>query len=88
VARVVKPIRSPAGELGVAEVGNAAEHGCDPAARPAHRVLDLWERTRLLRRRGERIQELSHQVAAAVVKAGDLVGIVHRILGYVFGRYL
>ena len=35
---------------------------------------------------GERSEQLAHEIAAAVVEAGDLVGIVHRVLGRVLGK--
>src|SRR5204862_7260288 len=47
----------------------------NPARRPADRVLDLRERPRPIGSRGETVEKLPHEVAAAVVEAGDLVGI-------------
>jgi hypothetical protein len=61
-------------------VGDAAEDGRDPAARPPDRVLDHRERARLVGRRGQRVEQLAHEVAAAVVEARDLVGVLHRVV--------
>src|SRR5215204_1898143 len=42
-AFVMEAVGAAAAELGVAQVGDAAEHGRDPTARPSHRILDLGE---------------------------------------------
>src|SRR3954468_1155469 len=57
-ALVQEAIRPATAELGVAEVGDAAEHRRDPAPRPAHLVLDLREDARLVGRLGERVEQL------------------------------
>ena len=60
--------------LGLAQTADAAEHGRDPPPRPAHLVLDLRERPRLIGPRGKGVEQLAHQVAAAVVEPLDLAG--------------
>jgi hypothetical protein len=40
----------------------------------------------VIRRGGQRYQELAHEVAAAVVETLDLVGIIHRVLSRVLGE--
>jgi len=77
---VVEAVGAAAFELGVAEVGDTAEHGGDPASRPPERVLDLGERPRLVGRVGQSVQQLAHEVAAAVVEALDLAGVIHRVM--------
>jgi hypothetical protein len=64
----------------VAQVMDAAEDRGDSPVRPADRVLDCWEGPRLAGRGGEAVEQLAHEVAAAVVKARDLVRIAHRVL--------
>jgi hypothetical protein len=76
----VEPIRAAAAELGLAQVEDAAEHRRDPPPRPADRVLDLRERPRAVGRLGELVEQLAHQVAAAVVEAGDLVRVDERVV--------
>jgi phage shock protein PspC (stress-responsive transcriptional regulator) len=80
LALVVEVVRAAPAELGVAQVGDTAEHGRDPAARPADRILDLREGAGLIGRVGQRVQQLAHEVAAAVVEAGDIPGSAHRVL--------
>jgi hypothetical protein len=58
---------------------DAAEDGGDPAVRPADRVLDLRERAGPVRSSSQLVEQLAHQVAAAVVEEGDLVGFGHGI---------
>src|SRR5579862_7711098 len=77
---VEEPIRAPAAELGGAKMPDAAEHAGYPTARPADRVLDLRKRPRLVWRAGQGVQQLTHQVAATVMEARDLLRIVHRVL--------
>jgi hypothetical protein len=64
-------------------VTDAAENRRDPPPRPADLVLDLRERSRAVWRAGQGLEQRSHQFAAAVVKALDLVGVGHRIVGRV-----
>ena len=54
--------------------------------RPSDRVLNLREGVRLIGRGSERVEQLTHEIATAIVEALDLAGIVHRILGSVLGR--
>ena len=77
--RVLEAVGTATAELGVAQVGHAAEHRRNPAMRPADRVLDLRERPRPIGSRGETVEKLPHEVAAAVVEAGDLVGIAQSV---------
>ena len=79
--RVVEAIRPAPGELGLAQVKDAAENRCDPPPRPADLVLDLGERSRAVRCVRQGLEQRSHQLTAAVVKALDLVGVGHRIVG-------
>jgi hypothetical protein len=81
----VEAIRAPPGELRVAQLRHPTQHGGDPAARPSEHVLDQRERTRLIRRRGKAVEQLAHQVAAAVVERRDLARVVHRVLRRVLG---
>jgi hypothetical protein len=81
----VKAIWPAATELTLAQMEDAAEDRRDPAPRPSDRILDLWERARVVRRRGETVEELAHQVAAPVVEARDLLWLVHCVLRSVFG---
>ena len=80
VALVQKAVGTPAAELGMTQVRDPAEDGRDAAAWPAHRVLDLRERSRPVGCLGQRVEQLSHEVAAAVVEGGDLVRLVHGVL--------
>jgi hypothetical protein len=48
--------------------------------RPADRVLDLGERSWPVRPRGEAVEQLAHQIAAAVVEPLDFLGLVHRVV--------
>lgn len=77
-------VRAAAPELGVPNVRDAAEHGRDAAARPSERVLDLGERARPVGRLGQLPQQRAHQVAGAVVEAGDLAGVGQDVLRCVF----
>jgi hypothetical protein len=81
VSRIEEPVRPPAAELRLAQVRHAAEHRGDPPPGPDDRILDRSERPRTVRGGGQTVEQRSHQVAAAVVKAPDLAGIVHRVLG-------
>ena len=64
----------------MAQTRNTPENRRDPAPRPTDRVFDLGKRTRSIRHGRQAIQELAHQVTAAVVETLDLIGIVHRVL--------
>lgn len=70
-------------ELSSAQMPNTTEHAGDPTARPSELVFDLRERAWVVRRGGKGDQKLAHEVAAAVVKTLDLVGIVHRVMSRV-----
>src|SRR5262249_43864053 len=83
LALVVEAIRPPALELEHPRAPGTAQHGGDPAPRPANRVLDLRERPRAVRRGGQGAQQLAHGIATAVVEAGDLPGVLHRVVGRV-----
>jgi hypothetical protein len=76
----VQAVRAAAAELGLAQVEDAAEHRRDPPPRPADRSFYVGERARPVGRLGERVQQLAHQVAAAVVEAGDLVRVDQRVV--------
>ena len=78
--RVLKVVRPAPAELAVAQTRNATENRRDPAPRPADRVLDLRKRARSIRSSGQPVQELAHQVAAAIIETLDLIGTVHRVL--------
>ena len=80
VATKAMAVRAAAGELPMAQVRDAAEDRRDPPARPAHRILDLREGARAIRSVGEGVQQLAHEVAAAVVEARDLAGILHGVV--------
>ena len=67
-------------EFGMAQVGDAAEHGRDPAPGPSDRVFDVRKRARAIRRSREAVEQLAHQITATVVEALDLCAIVHRVL--------
>jgi hypothetical protein len=67
-------------------VGHAAEDGGDAAAGPSHPVLDLPEGARPIGGAGQGVQQLAHEVAAAVVKEGDLAGLGHRVVRRVLGH--
>ena len=73
--RVLEAVGTAAAELRVAQMRHAAEHRCDPAVRTPDPVLDLREGPRLIGGRGQPVEKLAHEVTAAVVEAGDLVGI-------------
>jgi hypothetical protein len=66
-------------------VKDAAEHGRDSAPGPSDLVLDLSERPRPVRRGGKRLEQGPHQVTATVVKARDLIAVIHRVVRRVFG---
>src|SRR5215207_7649471 len=72
--------------MGFASVRDASQRGADPASRPAGRVLDLREGPRLVGRLGEPVEQLAHEVGAAVVEPRDLVGIGHGVLRGVLNR--
>ena len=80
VALVVEVVGPTPAELGMSHVADAAEHRRDPAPRPSERVLDLGERSRIVRRLGELAEQRAHQVAGAVVEASDLAGVGHDVL--------
>jgi hypothetical protein len=82
----VEAIRPAPGELGLAQVEDAAEDGRDPAPRPADLILDLRERPGPIGRGGERVEQPAHQIAAAVVEALDLLDVVHRVMRRVLGE--
>jgi len=83
---VKEAIGPAAAELGGAQVPDAAEHAGDSPTWPGERVFDLRERARVIRRSGERAQEVAHEVAAAVVETLDLVGVVHRVVSRMLGE--
>ena len=83
---VKEAVGAAAAELGVAQVGYAAEHGRDPAVRPSQLVLDLREAAGPIGRGGQRVQQLAHEVTAAVMEAGDLAGIIHGVMRRVLGE--
>src|SRR5947209_16150551 len=79
MARVVEAVGPAAAELPVAHAEDAAQHRRDAAAGPSNRVLDLGERARTAGCCRESVEQLAHQVAAAVVETGDLGWIAHDI---------
>jgi hypothetical protein len=77
----VEAVRAPAAELELPHPARAAEHGGDPAARPAERVLDRRERPRHVRRRGQLGKQRTHEVGATIMEARDLGGVAHGVAG-------
>jgi hypothetical protein len=63
-----------------------SEHRGDPAARPPDRVLDLREGAWPVGCGGERREQLAHEVAAPILEAGDLAGIVHGVVRRVLAQ--
>src|SRR5258707_7646947 len=84
-ARLEEVVRATPLELHPSQMTYAAEHRRDPPARPAHRVLDRREDSGLLRPGRQLVEQRAHEVAATVVEARDLPGLVHRVLGRVLG---
>ena len=72
-------VGAPPLELDHAQAADATEDRRDPPVRPADRVLDLGEGARPVGRLGQAVQELAHEVAAAVVEARNLAGVDHRV---------
>jgi len=79
-------IRPSSLKLGLAKMEDAAEYRRDPPAGPPDRILDHRKGTRLIWRLRERVQELAHQIAAAVIEARHLVVFEHRVVGVVLER--
>ncbi len=81
----MEAIRPASLEFLMRSAAHPAEHRRDPPARPAERVLNLRKRTRPIGTGGELAEQLAHQLAAAVVEALDLLGLVHRVGRCVLG---
>src|SRR5437588_12810156 len=62
-------------------MADAAEHRGDPPVRPPERILDTGEGAWPAGRHRRLVQQLAHEVAAAVVEPRDLVRMVHGVLG-------
>src|SRR5947209_12397967 len=84
---VEEAIGPPAAELEPPHMRRSTEDRSDPSRRPADRVLDLGEGPREVGSAGETGQELAHEVRAPVVKARDLSGILHRVVGGVLAAH-
>lgn len=78
-------IGTAASELSGSEVPGPAEHAGDTASRPAESSLYVGEAPRLIRRGGELIEELTHEVAASFVEPSALGRVVDRALRLGFG---
>jgi hypothetical protein len=82
----VEVVRPASAEFRVAQMGDAAEHRRDPPARPSDRLLHLRERAGEVRHGGQAVEQLAHQIAAAVVEPRDVVGVGHDVLWCVLAR--
>jgi len=52
------PVGAAATELDGAQMPDPAQHTCDPPPRPRERILNIGERSRLVGRDGERVEQL------------------------------
>src|ERR1700722_8219410 len=83
---VDEPERTPSTELDCPQAPGAAENARDPSTRPTDRILHIRKSPRRIGRQGESVEQLPHEIAAAVVKPRDLTGIPHRVLGAVLSE--
>ena len=81
-AAVIQQAVGPAAaELRVTQVGHAAEDRGNSAAGPPDRILYRGKCARPVGPSGEVVEQLAHEIAAAVVKPLDLTGVLHGVLG-------
>jgi TfoX/Sxy family transcriptional regulator of competence genes len=76
----VETVGAAAAELGVTQVRDPTEHGGDSPARPSDRVLGFGEGSRPAGCGRQLVEQLAHEIAAAVVEPGDLAAVLHGVL--------
>lgn len=64
---------------------DAAQNARDSATWPRDCVLNIRKRPTLVRRQGQGVEQLTHEIAAPVVEPPDLGWIVHSVVGHVLG---